>query len=246
MAAIDIRTAQNVTIEYELASLRERFLAFFLDLVIYYAIAFCLSYIIMLLFGGWMTRWGFMFWNTIIWFVGLMLYHFLSEILANGRTWGKRALGIKVVRLDGRVPGLGDYLLRSLFLIVDFFFSFGVLGAVLIGSTFNHQRFGDLAANTTVIRVKNKMHFRLEDILKIQSIENYEPQYPAVRQLKESDMIMIKNLIARYQTWRNEANADAVQRTVEKVCTELSIEAPPQNKLEFLKTLIRDYIVLTR
>ena len=36
MKTIDIRTTQNVTIEYELASLRERLLAFFIDLVIVY------------------------------------------------------------------------------------------------------------------------------------------------------------------------------------------------------------------
>ena len=36
MKTIDIRTTQNVTIEYELATLRERILAFFIDFVIVY------------------------------------------------------------------------------------------------------------------------------------------------------------------------------------------------------------------
>ena len=38
MKTIDIRTTQNVTIEYELATLRERILAFFIDFVIVYVV----------------------------------------------------------------------------------------------------------------------------------------------------------------------------------------------------------------
>ncbi len=245
MASIEIRTTQNVTIEYELASLRDRFFAFFIDLVVYYLAYYLLWMIVDGLFRGFITRWGFNF-IAMLNVVGLIFYHLVSEVIANGQSLGKKSLGLKVVRLDGREPGIGDYLIRAIFLLADFFLSLGVLGALLIGSTFKNQRLGDLAANTAVIRRKSKQAFRLGDILKIQTLEHYEPQYPVVKQLRESDVLLIKNLLSRHKTWRNAAHTEAVQLAVQIICKELDIAPPQGNKIEFLKTLVRDYIVLTR
>jgi uncharacterized RDD family membrane protein YckC len=245
MASIEIRTTQNVTIEYELASLRDRFFAFFVDLVIYYLAYYLLWMILVGLFSGAMTSWGFNF-IAMLNVVGLIFYHLLSEVFANGQSIGKKVLGLKVVRLDGLEPGLGDYLLRAIFLLVDFFLSIGVLGALFIGSTFKNQRLGDLAANTAVIRRKNHQHFRLSDILNIQTLEHYVPRYPAVKHLKESDVLLIKNLLSRHKAWRNAAHTEAVQLAVKTICKELDMAPPQGNKIEFLKTLVRDYIVLTR
>ena len=245
MPSIDIRTTQNVTIEYELAPLRERFFAFFVDLLIYGAASWAFWMLVLVLVGDAVTGWGGQFIGMAI-FVGLMVYHLLSDILGNGRSLGKRAINLKVVRLDGQEPGIGEYLLRSVFLLLDFSFSLGVLAAVLIGSTYKNQRLGDLAANTTVIRVKNQLTFRLHDILKINTLENYEPKYPAVRQMNEADMLLIKNLLGRYQSWQNAAHAEAIQEATTNICHQLNLEVPKGNQVEFLKTLIRDYIVLTR
>lgn len=245
MPNIDIRTTQNVTIEYELAPLRERFFAFFIDLVIYLAASYVFWMVVIGLISDAITGWGARFIGLAL-FVGLFVYHLLSDIIGNGQSLGKRAINLKVVRLDGLEPGIGEYLLRSVFLLLDFSFSLGVLAAILIGSTYKNQRLGDLAANTTVIRVKNQLAFKLHDILKINTLENYEPKYPAVRQMNEADMLLLKNLLTRYQTWQNAAHAEAVRKASLHVCQQLDIEAPKGNQIEFLKTLIRDYIVLTR
>lgn len=245
MPNIDIRTTQNVTIEYELAPLRDRFFAFFIDLIIYYVFYFIFWLSILSVISPLVDEWGLRFVGLTM-MVGLVFYHFLFELLAGGRSLGKMAMNIRVVRMDGKEPGFGDHLMRSLFLVLDFFLSVGVLGGVLIGSTFSSQRLGDLAANTTVIRMKSTLHFQLKDILNIQSLENYEPKYPVVRQMSEPDMLLVKNVLNRYQNWQNPAHADAIRNTVSVICQRLGIEEPNGNKIEFLKTLIRDYIVLTR
>lgn len=245
MPNIDIRTTQNVTIEYELAPLRERFLAFFIDLIIY-GLAFYLFWLLVLsLVGGAVTDMGFGF-IVMSFLAGIMVYHLLSDVIGNGQSLGKRVTNLKVVRLDGLEAGIGEYLLRSVFLLIDFISSLGMLAAILIASTYKHQRLGDLAANTSVIRLRNQMAFRLHDILKINTLENYEPKYPAVRQMSEADMLLIKNLIGRYQSWQNTAHVEAIQQTTAQICQQLNIEPPKSNQLEFLKILIRDYIVLTR
>lgn len=245
MASIEIRTAQNVNIAYELATLRERFLAFFFDLLIFYGIYLLTLAIVFSSASTLLTSWGvnFLFMMQL---TGFLAYHLLSEMLAEGQSWGKKIMDIKVVRLDGREPGLNDYLLRSAFLMLDFVLSLGVLGAVLIGSSLRQQRLGDLAANTTVIRTRNRLHLQLKDILKIQSLDNYQPAYPAVRQLSEKDLLLIKSLLTRTEAWPNAAHSKALAELTAKLALDLKIEAVPTDKTAFLKTLIRDYIVLTR
>ncbi|MCC6727242.1 MAG: RDD family protein [Saprospiraceae bacterium] len=245
MPNIDIRTTQNVTIEYELAPLRDRFLAFLIDLVVYIFGMLIFWQLILYVLGDAITDWGSRFIGLSL-YVGILGYHLLSEVLGNGQSLGKRALNIRVVRLDGLEPGLGEYLLRSILLLLDFIFTLGALGGILIGSTYKHQRLGDLAANTTVVRNKGQLAFRLQDILKINTLENYEPKYPAVRQMTEADMLLIKNLLGRYQTLKNYTHITAINEATANICQQLNIEMPKNNNVEFLKTLIRDYIVLTR
>ena len=245
---IDITTTQNVTIEYELASLRERFLALFIDgLVISVIMMFFFVLISSIYSDSMYEETGNM--GRIISLLPVSLfiaYQFLSEVLANGQSLGKKAIGIKVVRLDGKHPSIIDYLLRAVFQIVDTLFSSGIIGGLLISSTSKSQRLGDMTANTTVIRIKYRLHFLLEDILKIQTIEDYEPQYPSIKNFSEQEMLLIKNIISRYKKYPNDAHRSAVMDTVKKCMDLLEIQEAPKDKIGFLKTLIRDYIVLTR
>ncbi len=245
MQNIDIRTAQNVSINYELASLRERILAFVIDIVIVgmgYLI-FC-----MLIFSAFDFDSN-MFWGVMLGvgpLAAFMLYQLSSEIFANGQSWGKKALSIRVVRLDGQEPSLSDYLLRAVFYLLDAFLSLGAIGAIFVTSSAKNQRLGDMSANTTVIRTKSSMQISLENILSIDSIEEYEPVYTQVRQLKESDMLFVKEALERVRKHPNAAHQTAIQELSDRLRQILDIQEQPTDKVEFLKTLIRDYIVLTR
>ena len=248
MKTIDITTTQNVTIEYELASLRDRFFAFFIDIMIIGVI-----YIILLLgLLPILTGIAESSEGLILRFFSLMpialyiFYHFLSELFSNGQSLGKKALGIKVVRADGKEANSSDYLLRAIFHILETILSFGVVAAMLISASVKSQRLGDMTANTVVIRVRQNIRFNLEDILKISSIEDYEPAYPEVKQLSERDMLLIKTIISRYLKYGNEAHRKIVNELVSRLREQLDIVEQPRDPIVFLKTLIRDYIVLTR
>lgn len=248
MQTIDITTTQNVTIEYELASLRERIFAFFVDATIVVVAYLILISALISGLGTILTESSITMYVVFSLFpiVLFMAYQFLSESLANGQSWGKKAMNLKVVRLDGREPSFSDYLLRAIFHIVDTLTSGGVIAALLISSSVKNQRLGDLTANTTVIKVKSNIRFRLEDILNINTIEDYEPTYLAVKQLSEQDMLLIKTAVTRYQTYKNHSHGMVVSELATKLEQQLEITAHTKNKVEFLKTLIRDYIVLTR
>ncbi len=247
MSSIEIRTTQNVVIEYKLASMRERILAYLLDLVIFYICVYVFYLLLIGLFIQAMSTAD----SSIFVFLGLLpvvgwlMYHLLFEMFNRGQTIGKKVLGVRVVRIDGKEPGFTDFLLRAIFQIVDSLFSFGVVGSVLIASSEKRQRFGDMAANTTVVKTTSNSQFSLDDILKIHTLENYTPQYPEVRGLTETDVLLIKQVLHRFELYQNDAHRDAVRELVKKLEAVLKIEAP-RDKIGFLKTLIRDYIVLTR
>ena len=80
-------------------------------------------------------------------------YPVLFEVLWEGRTPGKRALGLQVLMEDGTPVGWGPSLLRSLLMFVDFLpVLYGTgLAAMLWGR--EGRRIGDLAAGTVVVHV---------------------------------------------------------------------------------------------
>ena len=69
-----------------------------------------------------------------------------------GQTLGKRLRGIVVVREDGTDLSWGGALVRNLLRIVDALPVFYVLGIVTAYLTDDHQRVGDLAGSTVVVR----------------------------------------------------------------------------------------------
>ncbi|MEL6945287.1 MAG: RDD family protein [Bacteroidota bacterium] len=247
MKTIDIKTSQNVVIEYELAALRDRLLGAFLDVLIVFGAYFILLLLIIRATGANFSE-GFVAYVVfgLLPLAVFVLYQFLFELLGNGQSIGKRVMHTRVVKTDGSELEIGDFLVRAVFYLIDGFLSAGVVGSLAILSSGKHQRFGDYAANTTIVRLRSSLAFELEDILSIDSIDDYEPTYPQVRELSEEDMLVIKNTITRYKNHRNEAHREAILQLTKRLEKVLDIPNSPNPKLDFLKTLIRDYIVLTR
>jgi uncharacterized RDD family membrane protein YckC len=69
-----------------------------------------------------------------------------------GRTVGKLLTGIRTVREDGSVPGIGKALVRWLLLVVDALPCIPLVGFITALTTQGHRRVGDMAAKTFVVR----------------------------------------------------------------------------------------------
>jgi len=242
MRTIDITTTQNVTIQYELAELRDRILAFILDIVVIIVVVIVLEIFLTQLLA---FKSGNIY-NYILVGPFVIFYTLFSEIIMNGQTIGKRALGIKVVKINGKEPTVSDYIIRWAFRIPDIWLSSGALAALLISSTPRNQRLGGLLSDTTVVRVNNHARFRLDDILRINSLENYEPSYPDIRFFGDEDMLTIKVAIDRYRQYPNAAHAEIIEELSTVLASRLDLEEIPADKVAFLKTLLSDYIVMTR
>lgn len=240
MQNIEINTTQNVSIQYQLAQWWERGIAFVIDFIVmvvaYYVI------IMFAAFGGATSEYVF----VIIAVPLFLFYSLLFEIFNNGRSIGKLALGIKVVKIDGKQPTLREYFLRWSFRIIDIYFSAGLIASLLISSSRNAQRLGDTLANTTVIKLNPSISLDLPGLLKMHSKRSTEVTYPQVMRLSEEQVMLIDRVIKAYTKNPNRAHSDAVNMVLGKVKEKLDLPNKPPNKIKFLKTLINDFVILTR
>lgn len=79
-------------------------------------------------------------------------YFTLFEAFANGRTPGKRVAKIRVIQRSGRPIGLFESMARNLIRFIDQFPGFYAIGVIAVFASRQHQRLGDLAAGTLVVR----------------------------------------------------------------------------------------------
>ncbi len=81
----------------------------------------------------------------------LTLAYFIVMEATQGATLGKKALGLRVVKMDGSPIGWSESVIRNLLRIIDGLFAY-LVGAILIWSSPLRQRLGDRAARTVVVR----------------------------------------------------------------------------------------------
>lgn len=93
---------------------------------------------------------------AILSFLVLFVYDVAFEVLANGRTPGKRWTGLRVVRTGGQPVGLVTSAVRNLLRPIDFLPVFYLVGIVSVLATGKNQRLGDLAAGTVVARAPGR------------------------------------------------------------------------------------------
>jgi len=80
-------------------------------------------------------------------------YFTLFEALWNGRTPGKRVARIRVIQRSGRAISLFESMARNLVRYIDQIpFPLHIVGVISMFVTRQHQRLGDLAAGTLVVR----------------------------------------------------------------------------------------------
>ncbi|WP_145857744.1 RDD family protein [Pedobacter suwonensis] len=242
MDTIRISTAQNVDIDYEIAGLGERIAARCIDLA-----GFAILAVITLVVMGaaQMAMSGIA--AIIIFFIFLAIFVFydlVCEITMDGQTFGKKALKIKVVSIDGTQPTLGQYIFRWLFRMIDFGFPFGwgVVALVSVAVTKNHQRLGDLLAKTTLIKTKPRTELT-NVAFSFNLPEEYEPHFKEVLHLNDRDIELVHEVLTSYyQT----GNSDLIYAMAAKTKAHILVNIPAgMNELQFLETVLKDYNHLT-
>lgn len=144
-----IDTPEGVTMTLPLAGVGSRFVAAGIDV----AVQLLLIIAAAVLFGVYQVAGAAsdgVF--AISFFLVFFVYDVAFEVLAGGRTPGKRATGLRVVRTGGQPVGFVASAIRNLLRVVDLLPGFYLAGIVSILVTRRNQRIGDLAAGTVVAR----------------------------------------------------------------------------------------------
>ena len=237
MADIKIHTAQNTVLLQNKASLGERMLATFFDLLIIGVYAILGTFIIALFSPG-----------AIFWLLYLLPVYFYTlffELAFHGQTFGKKIMKLKVVHCEGRSVPFSSYLLRWLMRIVDIWLSFGSIGTLAIIFSTKGQRIGDIAANTIVVSLKSTPKF--PDLF-------YSPAkgtdntflFSQANLLDDRDIEIIREVLAfgKEQGYYGRAGKMVLQ-TSNSLKKKLAIETELK-PVQFLRQLLNDYAVLSR
>lgn len=254
MGIIQIGTAFNIDLEFEIAEFHKRLLAYIIDFVLLLIFLYSMKYV---LYGGLLFGWeesaGL---DILIVSLPMLLYSLLTELWFNGQSLGKKLMSIRVISLEGGEPTFGQFLLRWItrFFEWPFFFGYiafsnanifiycfitGMLGiavVIIISVSKKNQRLGDMIAGTVVVNTKSAL--TLADTVFMQ-IDNagYKVMFPDVMRLSDRDINTIKGVLTQANK-RN--NYDMCHRVSMKIKEVLNIQSD-MPVTQFLEKMLADY-----
>lgn len=231
MKKIQIQTVQNIDIEYELASLGDRYVACLLDYFVIIAYAF----LMLLIIGEYLAS---LSWITyVIIYLPVLFYHLICEIALQGQSIGKYLMKLKVVKIDGTQASIGSYILRWILRSVDITLTFGGLATLSSIITPYGQRIGDLAGGTTLVSLKTRDNLAFQLFDPVFQQEDYTITFDTVTNLTDQDIQLIKEALLQTQHLTSNVVLFAL---VEKVAELLGVTVilPPR---KFLNIVVQDY-----
>ena len=254
MGIIQIGTAFNIDLEFEIAEFHKRLLAYIIDFVLLLIYLLSMKFI---LYGQFALNWdesvGL---DILIISLPMFLYSLLTELWFNGQTLGKKLMSIRIISLEGGEPTFGQFLLRWItrFFEWPFFFGYiafsatnlfiysfitGMLGiavVIIISVSNKNQRLGDMIAGTVVVNTKSALTLADTVFMQINDTD-YKVMFPQVMRLSDRDINTIKGVLTQANK-RN--NYDMCHRVSMKIKEVLQIDSD-MHVDQFLQKLLADY-----
>ncbi|WP_298236646.1 RDD family protein [uncultured Algibacter sp.] len=246
MVELQIRTTQNVNINFNAASVGERMLAYGIDWIIKIAYVIVVYQLIFNLFKINELIEGMDNWSRIavyvMFYLPVIVYTLIFETLLDGQTPGKRIMKIKVVKIDGYQASFADFMIRWFFRIIDLNMMSGVVALIAIITSSKNQRLGDMTAGTSVITLKNNVnisHTILENLH-----NDYRPTYPNVIKLSDNDARIIKDT---FTTAKASKDYQTLIKLRKKLVEVVDIkEIKQKTDIEFIDVILKDYNYYTQ
>ena len=236
MNEFQIETAQNVSINQNVAHIGDRMLGYLIDslIILFYIISMYL--LLRLLDLNVRDAW------SVYLLVSLpaFLYYVLLETFWDGKTVGKFVMKTKVVKIDGTKPTFANYFVRWILRIVDVVITLGGLATLTILIKGNGQRIGDIAADTTIITEKEVTD--INDTIFEEVPHDYMPTYSQVTVLNDADMQTVKSLFDNAFKRGNHNVILSISKQLQKV---MQVETK-QTATNFVSTVLKDYSYYTQ
>jgi uncharacterized RDD family membrane protein YckC len=257
---LSIETPELIAIEMPLAGIGSRFIAVLIDMLIWGA---GLLVILMLV---WIVQPALQAFSRLSyqWVVALITlslfllnwgYFTLFEAFWNGRTPGKRIARIRVIQISGRPIGLFESMARNLIRYIDQIPSFYAVGMITMFATRQHQRLGDLAAGTVVVRDRDYEAPQWRETgARTFTAQVFAPRPPvpephtlvslpgfAVAKLSTSFLEVLEAFFARRLDMALATRQALANRIAASIQAQSGLEPPPGTSVEtFLEAVARD------
>jgi uncharacterized RDD family membrane protein YckC len=254
MSSVAISTPFNISLDFEIAEFHKRLLAYFIDLVI--LLLYFVGMIRVLEDGFGLDSADFNGAFILIVGIPMVLYSLIMEVVNNGQSLGKMALGIKVMSLDGGEPNISQYLIRWIFRFFEWmplffmirshlfylywlFFTglFGLVVVIIIAISKKSQRLGDMAAGTAIVNTKIKLGLS-DTIFQAIEVKDYKVMFPEVMRLSDRDINSIKSVLSHTKKTGKYETAYRVSGKIKEV---LKIDGGNYEVDGFLEKLLEDY-----
>ena len=258
MALLKVSTPFNIDLDFNVASVVKRSIAYLLDI----GIAMVYVLVLQLTIFDQQVEIEQLFQAAYLFLliIPLYSYHFLSEVFMKGQSLGKKIMGIRVVDANGNAASTSQLFLRWILSMPNMIFPFlcyyiwyspyvimilavvALPDVIAMSANSSGKRIGDIAANTAVVSTKNVLHID-QTIFKEVSLETgYTAKYPEVMRLTDKDINSLKDLTQKKRTRDLDDYSDRVASRIEEV---LSINNQSGDAYSFFEELLTDYNYFT-
>jgi len=241
-----------------LAGIGSRFIALLVDYLIWFAGILFIGWIFAFFMPG-ITAFSRLSqqWAVAIYVFLIFLFNWgyftLFEAFWNGRTPGKRVARIRVIQRSGRAIGLFESMARNFIRYIDQIPFFYAVGAIAIFVTRDHQRLGDLAAGTLVVRDRIEETPVSTESTRTFTANIFTPAVPTpephaaftlpdhgIAKLSGSDLQVLEGFFARRLDMPMETREVLAQRIAAAIQAKSGLEPPPGASVEtFLEITAR-------
>ena len=248
MDKLIIDTPEQTQVEFALAGIGSRFLAYAFDFLVQFIVGLGLFLAWGLTLGGVAGLWpqGWTWVTGLFLFLGFLLtvgYFAIFEAIWNGQTPGKRYLAIRVIKDSGRPISATDAIARNLMRIVDQLP--GAYAAAIVSMLLSphNKRLGDYVAGTVVVHEKSAGEMMpAGDGAKHETTPLSQP----VRLLPE-EVQLIETFLQRSAQLSPEVRAATAAGIANRVYTRLQLTTQEQQDAEeFLQSMLAGSRQLSR
>jgi uncharacterized RDD family membrane protein YckC len=254
MGIVQVDTAFNVALDFEIAPFHKRLFAYLTDFFFLVIYMYFMKYLLYTMLNLDLSKSGGI--DLLLISLPMLIYSLLTEMLLNGQTLGKKIMQIRVVSLEGGEPTAGQFLLRWItkffewpflfgyvvasttsvisYMFVTCFFGVAVVIAILVSK--KSQRLGDIAAGTAVVDARTNLTIKDTIFVDVKT-ENYKVTFPEVMRLSDNDINTIKSVLTQA---RKNHNHDICTRVEYKIKDVLHIDSR-LSSIDFLEKLLEDY-----
>jgi uncharacterized RDD family membrane protein YckC len=167
-------------------------------------------------------------------------YFIVWELTSGGRSAGKIALGLRVLRDGGAPVTLREALVRNLLRIVDILPANYLVGLVAMVVSSEGKRLGDLAAGTVVVRMdRPAVALPLPDDADA-SLDTFRFDRAQIALLGRAERALLRQTLRRMEDLPPYAAETAIVRAVEVLCARIGYgPVEPSERVRFLRALLR-------